>query len=148
MYSYNFPNDRKRLKLLGTQTSPALFPSTTDNSDVVSTVFLLETLQTVLCGVDLFYWFASGYGDVTRLTSPFASPFDIPILESTVAFMVQNFYAYRVWVLSNKKAWWLCLLICLVCRSQAHPIMPLFDALSLLVLHSQRGGRIHRRYLC
>jgi hypothetical protein len=85
----------------------------------VYTVFLLEAVQTVLSGADLFYWFASGYGDVTHLASPFASAFDIPIIESVVAVIVQFFYAYRIWVLSNKRSWWLCLLICLVCRSQA-----------------------------
>jgi hypothetical protein len=87
----------------------------------VYTVFLLETIQTVLCGVDLFYWFASGYGDAYHLASPFASPFDIPILESTVALIVQFFYSYRIWVLSNKRSWWLCLLICLVCVDHKRP---------------------------
>ncbi|KAH9981990.1 hypothetical protein BJV77DRAFT_335231 [Russula vinacea] len=95
VYSYNFPNDKKPLKLL------------------VYTVFLLETVQTALCGADLFYWFGSGYGDVTHLGSPFASAFDIPIIESMVSLIVQYFYAYRVWVLSNKKSRWFCLLICL-----------------------------------
>ena len=75
-------------------------------------------MQTVLGGADVYYWFGSGYGDVTRLASPFASTFDIPIIESMVSVMVQCFYAYRVWVLSNKKSWWFCLLICLVGLSQ------------------------------
>jgi hypothetical protein len=82
-------------------------------------VFALEVVQTALSGADVFYWFGSGYGDVTRLASPFVSTFDIPIIESMVSAMVQCFYAYRVWVLSNKQSWWFCLLIYLVGRSQA-----------------------------
>jgi hypothetical protein len=80
----------------------------------VYAVFFLEIVQTVLGGVDLFYWFASGYGDLNHLNDPYASTFDIPILGSMVSLIVQVFYAYRVWVLSNKKSRWLCLLICLV----------------------------------
>lgn len=81
-------------------------------------VFALEVVQTVLSGADVYYWFGSGYGDVTRLASPYASSFDIPIIESMVSAMVQVFYGYRVWVLSNKQSWWFCLLIYLVSRSK------------------------------
>jgi len=84
----------------------------------VCAVFVLEAVQTVLTGADVFYWFASGYGDLDRLATPFASAIDVPIMESIVSAMVQYFYAYRVWILSNKK-WWLFTLICLVGRSQA-----------------------------
>ena len=82
------------------------------------TVFFLETVQTALSGADLFYWFAAGYGDITHLSSPFASSYDIPVIEAIVSVIVQFFYAYRVWVLSNKRAWWFCVVICLVGRSQ------------------------------
>ncbi|KAH9981991.1 hypothetical protein BJV77DRAFT_1045009 [Russula vinacea] len=111
VYSYNFPKDRKRVKLL------------------VHGIFFLEVVQTALSGADLFYWFASGYGNINHLFSPFATPYDGPILESVVSAIVQFFYAYRIWVLSNKRSWWLCLIIC-------------------LVLHCQLGSRIHRWYLC
>lgn len=79
-------------------------------------VFFLEFVQTVLSGADLFHWFASGYGNINFLFAPFATPYDGPILESVVAAIVQFFYAYRIWVLSNKRYWWLCLFICLVRR--------------------------------
>lgn len=94
VYSYNFPEDGRRLKLL------------------VYTVFLLETVQTALTGADLYHWFASGYGDLNRLAAPFASAIDVPIMESIVSAMVHFFFAYRVWVLSNK-SWRFCSLICL-----------------------------------
>ncbi|KAI0279686.1 hypothetical protein BC826DRAFT_554699 [Russula brevipes] len=95
VYSYNFPEDKRSLKLL------------------VYAIFLLETVQTALNCADLFYWFVSGYGDTAHLASPFASSFDVPIIESVVSLIVQFFYAYRIWVLSIKQSVWFSLLICL-----------------------------------
>ena len=147
VYSYNFPDDGRRLKLLGMRNSHPLLSLSTDNSShIVYTVFLLETVQTALTGADVYYWFASGYGDLNRLAIPFASAIDVPIMESIVSAMVQFFYAYRVWILSNK-SWPICSLICLVGRSQA-----LFNHSSaasfLVVLHSQCSIGIDRRYSC
>jgi len=93
VYSYNFPGDRKLLKVLAYG------------------VFLLETLQTALSGADMYYWFGSGYGNMDHLSDPYASAFDVPIIGSIVAGAVQFFFVYRVWVLSNKKSWWLCAII-------------------------------------
>ena len=123
------------------------YQSTPDSSCIVCAVFVLETIQTVLTGADVFYWFASGYGDVNRLASPFASAIDVPMMESIVSAMVQYFYAYRVWILSNKK-WWLLTLICLVGRSNAILRVPYLIPSSCAVLHCQRGGSIHYRCLC
>ncbi|KAI0287411.1 hypothetical protein BC826DRAFT_49662 [Russula brevipes] len=98
VYSYNFPGDRKLLKLL------------------VYAIFLIETLQTALSGADLYYWFVSGFGNMDHLASPYAAAFDVPIIGAVVALTVQYFFAYRVWILSGKKSWWLCLAIC-VCST-------------------------------
>jgi len=95
VYSYNFPEDKKFLKLF------------------VYGVFFLETLQTALSGADLYYWFVSGYGNLRHLTNPYANPFDVPVIEALVSLSVQFFFAYRIWVLSSKKFWWYCLIICL-----------------------------------
>ncbi|KAI0302139.1 hypothetical protein BC826DRAFT_500361 [Russula brevipes] len=95
VYSYNFPDDKRSLKLL------------------VYAIFVIETIQTGLNCADLFYWLISGYGDVTHLSSFFASSIDVPIIESVVSIIVQFFYAYRIWILSAKQSWWFCLLICL-----------------------------------
>ena len=92
--------------------------STPNSSYLVYTVFLLETVQTALTGADVYHWFASSYGDLNRLATPFASAIDVPIMESIVSAMVQFFYAYRVWILSNK-SWWFCSPICLVGRIRA-----------------------------
>ncbi|KAH9952924.1 hypothetical protein BGW80DRAFT_1193581, partial [Lactifluus volemus] len=96
VYSYNFPDDMKFLKLL------------------VYGVFIIETLQTALSGADVYYWFASGYGNLNHLASPYAMPFDIPIIGAVVSLSVQFFFVYRIWVLSGKKSWLICLIICLV----------------------------------
>ncbi|KAH9966363.1 hypothetical protein BGW80DRAFT_735284 [Lactifluus volemus] len=95
VYSYNFPGDRKLLKLF------------------VYAIFLLETLQTSLSGADLYYWFASGYGNLKHLANPYASSFDIPVIGVVVSLAVQFFFVYRIWVLGKKKCLWLCLIICL-----------------------------------
>ncbi|KAI9452096.1 hypothetical protein F5148DRAFT_521619 [Russula earlei] len=101
VYSYNFPQDKRHLKM------------------IVYIVLFLETIQTVLNGADLYYWFISGYGDLTHLSSPFASSFDVPIIESVVSLTVEFFFAYGIWVLSSQRSGWFCSLICLVGRSQA-----------------------------
>jgi hypothetical protein len=88
-----------------------------DSSSTVYTVFLLETLQTVLTGVDLYHWFASGFGRMDYLAHPNLSAFDGPIIGSVVSLIIQLFFAYRVWILSDKKSWWICMTICVVSRS-------------------------------
>jgi len=95
VYSYNFPEDKKFLKLF------------------VYSVFFFETLQTALSGADLYYWFVSGYGNLNHLIHPYATPFDVLVIESLVSLSVQFFFVYRIWVLSSKKFWWYCLIICL-----------------------------------
>ncbi|KAH9039081.1 hypothetical protein EDB85DRAFT_2141333 [Lactarius pseudohatsudake] len=94
VYSYNFPGDRTLLKLL------------------VYSVFLVETVQTALTGADLYYWFVSGFGNLGHLTVHL-SGFDVPIIGSVVSLTVQVFFVYRIWVLSGRSSWFLCLTICL-----------------------------------
>ncbi|KAI9435806.1 hypothetical protein H4582DRAFT_1968840 [Lactarius indigo] len=96
VYTYNFPTDSRFLKIF------------------VSSLFIIETLQTALSGADLYYWFASGYGDMNHLTSPYASAFDVPIIGAIVSLAVQFFFAYRVWLLGDKKYWWFSGIICLI----------------------------------
>ncbi|KAH9035697.1 hypothetical protein EDB84DRAFT_1214657 [Lactarius hengduanensis] len=122
VYGYNFPDDGTPLKLL------------------VYAVFLIETLQTALTGADLYYWFVSGFGNLEHLTSPYASPFDVPIIGSIVSLIVQFFFVYRIWVLSGRTSWLLCLVICLV---------SVFDAVAAIgggvyvhVLQKFASGRI------
>ena len=71
-------------------------------------------MQTALSGADLYYWFASGFGNMEHLATPYASPFDTPIMGSVVSLSVQFFFVYRIWMLSKKRSWWYCVVICLV----------------------------------
>ena len=114
MYSYNFSQDKKYIKLLGTTfftSSPYASP---DIPFVVYSIFFLETVQTALSGADLYYWFAAGFDNVYQLTTPFASFFDLTIMGSVVSLCVQFFFVYRIFVLSKKQSRWLCGIICLV----------------------------------
>ncbi|KAH8988347.1 hypothetical protein EDB92DRAFT_1948027 [Lactarius akahatsu] len=95
VYTYNFPNDNKRFKFLAYG------------------MFLLETVQSGLALADLYYWFASGFGDITHLASPHLSVWDGPLLGGVASLTVQFFFVYRIWVLSSRESWWLCLLISL-----------------------------------
>ncbi|KAI0270122.1 hypothetical protein BGY98DRAFT_923816, partial [Russula aff. rugulosa BPL654] len=113
VYSYNFPQDTKHLKLLGMQIPYSAFVFT-DVLSVVHSVFFLETVQTILSGADLYHWFAAGFGKFDYLTSPFASSFDVPIMGSVVSLCVQFFFVYRIRVLSEKRSPWLCATIYLV----------------------------------
>jgi hypothetical protein len=79
-------------------------------------IFLIETLETALSGWDLYHWFASGFGNMDRLEDPYAGPFDAPIIGSIVSGTVQYFFIYRIWVLSNRKSRWLCVIISIVSR--------------------------------
>jgi hypothetical protein len=81
---------------------------------VVYGIFFVETVQTALSGADLYYWFAAGFGKLDQLVLPFASFFDLPIMGSVVSLSVQFFFAYRIFLLNEKRSWWLCATICLV----------------------------------
>ena len=100
---------------------PIHFP---DILSVVYSIFFLETVQTVLSGTDLYYWFASGFGDIYQLTTPFASFIDLPMMGSVVALSVQFFFAHRIFKLSEKRSGWLCVIICLVTSSPNVPERP------------------------
>ena len=126
MYCCNFPEDKKFLKLLGMQTILPPPPLSPDGNYVVYIIFFLESLQTALSGADLYYWFVSGFGNLGHLINPYATPFDIPMIESLVSLNVQWFFAYRIWVLSLKTSRWLCTSICLVSPPQN---VQLFDTI-------------------
>ncbi|KAI0000766.1 hypothetical protein BJV74DRAFT_820525 [Russula compacta] len=64
-----------------------------------------------MSGADLYYWFISGFGRIDRLTHPNFAAVDVPLIEIVIAVIVQYFFASRVWVLSNKKSWWLYLVV-------------------------------------
>ncbi|KAI9433048.1 hypothetical protein H4582DRAFT_1027756 [Lactarius indigo] len=89
VYSYNFQIDRRSIKFL------------------VYFVFLLETIQTALTGVDIYYWFVSGFGNLEHLGNSHFAPIDVPIFGIVISFIVQGYFCYRIWVL-NKQSPWIC----------------------------------------
>ena len=64
----------------------------------------------------MYYWFSSGFDHPVHLFNPYASAFDIPIIGSIVSGTVQFLFVYRVWVLSDRKSRWYCVLIAVVSR--------------------------------
>ncbi|KAF8486685.1 hypothetical protein JB92DRAFT_2557385, partial [Gautieria morchelliformis] len=77
------------------------------------TVFVFETVQTILCGVDVSYWFFTGYGNLIKLSNPYISAFDGPMMIVVISVIVQWFFCYQIYSLS--KSWWLASLIAAVC---------------------------------
>ena len=71
-------------------------------------------MQTALDGADLYHWFASGFGNFDHLTSSYTTPFNVAMIEGLVSLTVQSFFIYRIMVLSERRAWWLCIFILLV----------------------------------
>ena len=118
-----------------------------DNAFVVYGVFFIETLQTALSGADLFYWFAEGFGNMDRLKVPHAAAFDVPMIGAVISTIVQFFFAYRVWVLSNKGYQWLCLIIIICTVSQSYSPDPMmlhraYDIRSVRLLTQERHSLV------
>ncbi|KIK56245.1 hypothetical protein GYMLUDRAFT_230338 [Collybiopsis luxurians FD-317 M1] len=87
IYYMSFPKDRLAVKCL------------------VMAIFAIETVQTILCAHDAFAAYASGFGNLTAVTSSHTEWFNTPILSGIVSCTVQLFYAYRISVLSGTKIW-------------------------------------------
>ncbi|KAF5380000.1 hypothetical protein D9615_006250 [Tricholomella constricta] len=66
-------------------------------------IFCLDTVQSVLGTADAFHWFAKGFGNMVMLSDPYISAFDAPILDGIIAFIVQTFFCWRIYVL--QKSW-------------------------------------------
>ncbi|KAF5380143.1 hypothetical protein D9615_006305 [Tricholomella constricta] len=66
-------------------------------------IFFLDTVQSVLGTVNIFYWFAKGFENLYMFTDPYICPFDVMIMDGIIAFMVQTFFCWRIFVL--QKSW-------------------------------------------
>ncbi|KAI0267869.1 hypothetical protein BC834DRAFT_62804 [Gloeopeniophorella convolvens] len=100
LYSYYFPDDRRALKFL------------------VYFILIIETVQTALTGVDIFYWFANGFGNVIHLNNVYISFADTPVIAAFISLIIQSFFCYRIWVL-EKSLWWLVAVIEAISGAQA-----------------------------
>ncbi len=74
----------------------------------------METVQTVLNGADVYFWFIEGFGDVDRLKDSHFAPIDIPIIHAVISFIVQLYFCYRIWILNKRRSSWFCVIICIV----------------------------------
>ncbi|KAI9467407.1 hypothetical protein BJY52DRAFT_1182849 [Lactarius psammicola] len=102
VYSYNFPEDPRPIKFL------AYF------------VFVLETVQTALTGADVYYWFVAGFGDVERLGNSHFSPIDAATVTGITSLIVQGYFCYRIWILTNRRSSsWICWIIAIAAVTQA-----------------------------
>jgi hypothetical protein len=58
---------------MGTHDVCTLLPALTLLSPVYI-IFLVETVMTALNGVDVYHWFAAGFGDILEFAKPLISP--------------------------------------------------------------------------
>ncbi|KAF8139290.1 hypothetical protein K438DRAFT_1996149 [Mycena galopus ATCC 62051] len=80
-YHENFRHDRAPIKLL------------------VYVVALLDVLQTVMMTADAFHWFVYGFDSLIASDQPFLNSWDVPVLDSIIALIVQAFYCWRIYIL-------------------------------------------------
>ncbi|KAJ6631105.1 hypothetical protein B0H10DRAFT_2207493 [Mycena sp. CBHHK59/15] len=100
VYRLSFPNDKASIKWM------------------VYIIFLLETVMTALNGVDMFNWFAKGFGDVLELAKPGISPAYTPLFGGVMALVVQWFFCYRIYIIKRSSLYF-CIFIALISLLQA-----------------------------
>ncbi|KAF5329310.1 hypothetical protein D9619_009395 [Psilocybe cf. subviscida] len=92
VYNVNFPDDKVWSKA------------------IVYGTYLLEAIQTGMNGADMYFWFATGFSNISHMNNVNITPADVPILCGLVASVVQLFFAYRIYTL-RRGYWTICCLI-------------------------------------
>jgi hypothetical protein len=87
VYYLNFPDDK-----IGNQIA-------------VYGTFIFETVQTAMTGADMYFWFATGFGNMDHIGNVNITPADIPLLCGIIAGVVQFFFAYRIYTLRRSYLW-------------------------------------------
>jgi hypothetical protein len=72
-------------------------------------------VQTALATADTFNWFAYGFGNMEIIATAYISPVDAPMMNSSMAFAVQLFFGWRIWMFSRSRV--LIAVIAIVCRN-------------------------------
>ncbi|KAJ6618419.1 hypothetical protein B0H10DRAFT_1759905, partial [Mycena sp. CBHHK59/15] len=67
----------------------------------VYVVYFLYLAQTCSATYDAFQWFVYGWGDIPVLYGIYSTFFNIPILSSTIGAIVQMFFAWLIWMISQ-----------------------------------------------
>jgi len=94
IYYLNFPDDKLWHKIL------------------IYGTFVFEVVQTAMSASVLYFWFATGFGNLIDLGSVNLSPAETPIFCGIISGVVQCFFAYRIFVL-QRSLWWMCVVIVL-----------------------------------
>ncbi|KAJ6543105.1 hypothetical protein B0H19DRAFT_1077119 [Mycena capillaripes] len=100
IYHVNFPKDRRVLKAIGKLLAISYWTIYTHNS-AVYIVYVLDWIQTCSATYDGFQWFVYGWGDIPTLYGVFTDFLNVPILSSTIGSIVQIFFGWRIWALSQ-----------------------------------------------
>ncbi|KAJ7472360.1 hypothetical protein B0H11DRAFT_2282904 [Mycena galericulata] len=85
IYHINFPKDKRVLKTL------------------VYVVYVLDWAQTCSATYDGFQWFVYGWGNIPDLYDEYSSFLNIPILSSIIGAIVQIFFGWRIWTISQSR---------------------------------------------
>ncbi|KAG7091710.1 hypothetical protein E1B28_008112 [Marasmius oreades] len=85
LYRLSFPNDAKKLKVL------------------VYGVYVVEMVQTLMVAHDAMQTFGYGFGDLDAVDSVQTIWFHSGVLSGIIACVIQNYFAYRIYILSHSK---------------------------------------------
>ncbi|KAJ7190448.1 hypothetical protein GGX14DRAFT_483128 [Mycena pura] len=85
IYNVNFPKDKRVSKA------------------IVYIVYVLDWAQTCSATYDAFQWFVYGWGDIPTLYGVFTDFLNVPILSSIIGSIVQIFFGWRIWVISQSR---------------------------------------------
>ena len=69
--------------------------------DLVYSLFLVETVQTLMVTNGAFEWFAYGFGNMKSLSKPYTTSIGAPAMDGLIALAVQLFFSWRIWVCSS-----------------------------------------------
>ncbi|KAF8201222.1 hypothetical protein K438DRAFT_1821628 [Mycena galopus ATCC 62051] len=85
IYYISFPKDRRFLKI------------------IVYVVYILDWAQTCSATYDAFQWFVYGWGNIPALYGLYTGFLNVPILSSIIGAIVQIFFGWRIWRISESK---------------------------------------------
>ncbi|KAJ7058558.1 hypothetical protein C8F01DRAFT_1148552 [Mycena amicta] len=80
-------------------------------------VFLAVLVSAVLNAIDVQFWYAEGFGNIVSFADPRNGRFYTPIMGSFIAFLVQAFFCYRIFII-KRTAWPISVLILIVSMTQ------------------------------
>ncbi|KAJ6449422.1 hypothetical protein C8R47DRAFT_1230653 [Mycena vitilis] len=83
IYRICFPQDKASIKYM------------------VYLIFLFMAVSTCLNAADVYFWYASGFGNLIQFGQAHISPFYTPIGGSILASIIQLFFCYRIYIIKK-----------------------------------------------